>query len=88
MVYRANPLGAGMASSLKPYRASLLVWPTIGHLFYVLVMLLVGLLDVIDAFPESCSIVPNEIGSLQGLCAFRFGLRSGVCGGSFSLTSG
>ena len=46
-------------------------------------MLLVGLLDVIDAFPEPFSIVPNEICRLQGLRASECAWSNGICGGSF-----
>ena len=72
----------------KVVSASLFVRPTSGHLFEVLIMLLADLLDAIDAFPEPFSIVSNEIYCLQRLCASRFGLRGGICGGSLLLTSG
>ena len=47
-------------------------------------MLLIGVLDAIDAFPEPFSIVPNEICGLQGLCASGCALRSEICGSQSS----
>ena len=44
---------------LKFSRGPLLLGPTSIHLFYVPVMLLVDLLDVIDAFPQDFSVVAN-----------------------------
>jgi hypothetical protein len=63
--------------------ASLLIRPTSGDLFEIVIMLLVGLLDAIDAVSESFSIVPNEIYRLQRLCASRCALSGGIYGGSF-----
>jgi hypothetical protein len=54
-------------------------------------MFLVGVHDVIHAPPEPFSIVPDEICGLQWFCAstqFTIAFRSGICGGSFLLTSG
>jgi len=72
---------------LKFSRGPLLLGPTSIHLFYVPVMLLVDLLDVIDAFPEDFSVVSNEICRLQRPCASRCALKSGICRLSFFLTS-
>ena len=47
-----------------------LVWPAFGRFSYFLIMFIVGLLDLIYALPEFCSIVSNEICGLQRLRAF------------------
>lgn len=57
----------GCSVSLGP----LLIWPISDHFFHFLITFIVGLLDTIYALPESCSVVSNEIRSLQNLCAFR-----------------
>jgi hypothetical protein len=49
---------------------SLLVWISLVRLFDFLIMFIVGLSDVIYAFPECCSIVSNDICGLQRLCFF------------------
>ena len=46
------------------------VWPAFGRFSYFLIVFIIGLLDVIYALPEFCSIVSNEICGLQRLCAF------------------
>ena len=50
-----------------PCQASLLVWPSVDHLFHFLIMFFAGLVDVLYALPEFCSIVSNEICGLQRL---------------------
>ena len=47
----------------------LLLWPTFTHFFYFLIIFIVGLLDMINALPEFCSVVSDEICGLQNLCA-------------------
>jgi hypothetical protein len=47
-----------------------LVWTAFDRFSYFLIMFIVGLLDVIYALPEFCSIVSNEICGLQRLRAF------------------
>jgi hypothetical protein len=67
-----------------------LFWPAFDRFSYFLIMFIVGLLDAIYGLPEDCSIVSNEICSLQRLCAFMyfaFAFRIGICGGIFLLTS-
>ena len=70
--------------------ASSLVRPGFDRFSYFLIMFIVGLLDAIYGLPEDCSIVSNEICSLQRLCAFMyfaFAFRIGIGGGIFFLTS-
>ena len=67
-----------------------LFWPAFDRFSYFLIMFIVGPLDAIYGLPEDCSIVSNEICSLQRLCAFMyfaFAFRIGICGGIFLLTS-
>jgi hypothetical protein len=80
VVRKRQAIVAAMASSL--------IRSTSAQLFEVLIVLLVGVLDAIDAFPEPFSIVPNEICRLQRLCASGCALRSEICGSSLLLTSG
>src|SRR5204862_175777 len=60
----------GCPISIRLVRPPLLAFPSFDHIFYFLIMFIVGLCNTMYALPEFCSIVSNEICGLQRLCAF------------------